>query len=267
MSFQGDSRWFGPTAQSLRSVYGFKSPLSLFREKAIEVRQTTGVKGPPFDPFEYAERLSISVEEREGMSIDGLLKYIDGSFVVYLKKEVFPLRKNFTLAHEIAHTFFYGLLSHPNSFRGSVSSDPEEERLCDAAAAELLMPSSIFRDELLTVPNVTPQTLFGLVDRYRVSLQSVTIRTADVHAGLACAFWRREGSAINLKSIAPTRLRNLTLCQTNHSSVELAFSKPGKVFTRDDFFYGTESSGRIRRKVSSYCFRPNNAISVIEVST
>lgn len=265
MNSQSDNRWFGPTAQSLRSIYGPKSPLSLFRDKATEVRKTTGVKGPPFDPFEYAERLDIRVEEREGMSIDGLLKCIDGRFVVYLKKDVFSLRKNFTLAHEIAHTFFYGLLSHPNSFRGSVSSDPEEERLCDAAAAELLMPSSLFREHLLSEPEVTPHTLFGLVDRYRVSIQSVTIRTAEVHSGLACAFWKREGSAINLQSISPPRLKNWMLCQTNRSSVELALSTPGKIFTKDDFFYGTEASGRIRRKVSTYCFRPGKAISVIEI--
>lgn len=265
MSSQRDNKWFGPTAQSLRSVYGEKSPLSLFRERATEVRKTTGVKGPDFSPFEYAEKLDIRVEQREGMIIDGLLKCNDGRFVVYLKKEVFDLRKNFTLAHEIAHTFFYGLLTHPRSFRGSLSSDPEEERLCDAAAAELLMPSSIFRDDLLSEAVVTPQTLFWLVNRYRVSIQSVAIRTAEVHSGLACAFWKREGTAINLQSISPPRLKNWMLCQTTRSSVELAVSTPGKVFTRNDFFYGADGAIRIRRKASSYGFRPNKAISVIEI--
>jgi Zn-dependent peptidase ImmA (M78 family) len=267
MSSQKDLnlKWCGPTARSLRLAYGAKSPFSLFIERAVEVRQTTGVKGPPFDPYEYAKKLGILVEEEDGMPIDGLLHCNDGQFVVRLKKDVFQLRKHFTLAHEIAHTLFYGLLTHPTIFRGMIFSDPEEERLCDAAAAELLMPFSTFKNDLLAEPNVTPRTLFGLVRRYRVSLQTVTIRAGEVNAGLACAFWKREGSAINLKSISPRRLKHWLLCQTNRSSVELALASPGKVFTKSDSFYGAKDSGRIRRKVSSYGFRPNNAISVIEI--
>ncbi|HEX9273118.1 MAG TPA: ImmA/IrrE family metallo-endopeptidase [Candidatus Binatia bacterium] len=259
--------WIGPTSRTLRSVYGGKPPLELYRERAIEVRQATGVKGPPFDPFEYAAKLGIQVQEQEGMAIDGRLTCDShGRFVVDLKAEVFDLRKNFTLAHEIAHTFFYGLLTNPNSFRGSIASDPEEERLCDAAAAELLMPASFFRDDLLAEDEVTPQTLFWLANRYRVSIQAVTIRAAEVHSRLACAFWKREGSAIYLDSISPPWLKRWTLCQTNRSSVELALSTPGKVFTKADFFYGAKDSGRVKRKASSYCFRPNKAISVIEIA-
>jgi len=258
-------RWFGPTAQSLRAIYGQKSPLSLFCEKATEVRKTTGVRGPAFDPFEYAEKLDIRVEEREGMLIDGFLKCNDGRFVVYLKKEVFDLRKNFTLAHEIAHTFFYGLLASPNSFRGNVSSDPEEERLCDAAAAELLMPFSVFKEDLLSEGEITPRTLFWLVTRYRVSIQSVTIRVAEVEPQIAIAFWKRDGSAVKLQSISPPWLKHWMLCQTKRSSIELALATPGKVFTKADSFYGAKASGRIRTKVSSYGFRPNKAISVIEI--
>jgi len=259
-------KWFGPTARSLRLVYGQKSPLTLFREKALEVRQTTGVKGPPFDPFEYAKKLGIRVEEQEGMALDGVLTCDNrGEFVVHLKKEVFSLRKNFTLAHEIAHTFFYGLLAHPNSFRGSVSSDPEEERLCDAAAAELLMPFSVFQADLLESGPVTPHTLFWLVNRYRVSLQAVTVRAARVNANLACAFWSREGPAVKLLSISPLRLKKWKLCQTSGSSVELALASPGKTFTKSDSFYGSKERGRIRRRVSSYGFRPRKAISVIQI--
>jgi hypothetical protein len=267
MNWPGNDKpkWSGPTATTLRSVYGNRSPLSLFREKAIEVRQTTGVKGPAFDPFEYAVQLGIRVEEREGMSIDGLLKCESGQYVVHLKKDVFDLRKNFTLAHEIAHTFFYGLLAHPNSFRGSVASDPEEERLCDAAAAEMLMPYAIFKNDLLGEGEVTPHTLFGLINKYKVSLQAVTIRAAEVSGDLACAFWKREGHAIRLISITPPRLKNWKLCQTERTSVELALSSPGRPFTKSDSFYGAKENGRIRRKVSSYSFTPDKVISVINL--
>jgi hypothetical protein len=156
-------------------------------------------------------------------------------------------------------------LAHPNSFRGNVSSDPEEERLCDAAAAELLMPFSVFREDLLESGPVTPNTLFGLVNRYQVSLQAITVRAAAVHANLACAFWAREGPAVNLLSISPLKLRQWKLCQTNSSSVELALARPGKTFTKSDSFYGAKEQGRIRRKVSSYGFRPRKAISVIQI--
>ncbi len=247
-------------------VYGSRSPAGLFRDKAIEVRKTTGVRGPAFNPFEYAEKLGISVEEKDNMVLDGLLTCdARGHFEVSLKKDVHAFRKNFTLAHEIAHTFFYGLLASPNSFRGNLGSDPEEERLCDIAAAELLMPFSTFKADLFKDDSVTPHTLFSLMNLYKVSLEAVSIRTVTVSDNLACAFWELDGPAVRLRSVVPSTLQRWTLCQTRESSVELALLSPGRAFTKSDSFYGAKERGRVRRKVSSYCFRPNRALSVIEI--
>lgn len=97
-------------------------------------------------------------------------------------------RVAFSIAHEIAHTFF------PNSVRGArfrTMCDPESreanelERLCDLAASEILMPLEEFR--------VTLDGDFGLHVVNRVarvfgsSYESTVFRMATAHTGLAAA--------------------------------------------------------------------------------
>lgn len=103
--------WSGPTARALEKVYGCKSPVALFVSKAREIFIANKISGPPFNPRSYADALNILVQETEGMTLDGTLrKRDDGDFTVCLKKNASKPRKNFTLAHEIAHTFFYARL-------------------------------------------------------------------------------------------------------------------------------------------------------------
>src|SRR5207247_1977344 len=98
--------WVGPTATTLEQVYGCKSAAVLFVRKAKQVFRAAKVSGPPFDPRDYASALGIRVKEKALMAFDGMLtRSDDGEFEVTLKRECSYRRKNFTLAHEIAHTF------------------------------------------------------------------------------------------------------------------------------------------------------------------
>ena len=258
------AKWVGATARILRRVYGSKSPATLFTEKARQILRETKVSGPPFDPFEYAHKLGITVQEKEDMVIDGLLQRNDQcEFVVHLKKNAPKYRKNFTLAHEISHTFFYDLLTHPMSFRSNSSFDPEEERLCDLAAAELLMPCSVFKRDLLKNSDITPKTLLELSNLYEISLQAVAIRAVGVIQNLACSIWKLQGPAIDLHWITPSKLNRLTLCQTGKSSVEQAIDQPGEEFTCLDSFYGGRASGRMMGKTASFRLRSGQVLSVI----
>jgi len=269
------SEWFGPTARILQSVYSCKSPVPLFIAKAQQTRYETGVGGPPFNPGEYAKALGITVEEKEDMTLDGILKYRGkGGFLIQLKKDAQPYRKNFTLAHEIAHTFFYDVLVQARqrndnsiSFRGN-NFDQEEERLCDIAAAELLMPFDKFSSDLLQSEqdeDITPEKLFWLMDRYQVSLSAVAIRATWIIRNLACAFWRRRQHAINLEWVTPKSLSPLVLCQTGRSSIEEALKgPPGRVITKvDTFYYCPGYRSKIIRKTSSLKTRSGQVISVL----
>lgn len=266
------SRWSGPTVRALKRIFGCKSPVDFFVEKAREIIRETGINGPPFNPREYANALGIRVEEREDMTIDGILKCIDQEkFVIYVKKHSNPYRKNFTIAHEIAHTFFYyDLLDFPEKFRGNATFqeyDQEEERLCDFAAAELLMPFSIFKNDLLGFQDdncITPLTLLKLKGQYQVSLTAIAKRAVWVMQNLACALWTPQRHGITLEWITPSSLKPLILCQTGKSSVERALRQTGEVVTSRDLFYYVQGQRRtISRQTSSFMFRSGQIFSVI----
>jgi len=257
----------GPTAQTLREIYGYTSLPSLFVEKATQLRWDAAIKGPPFDPFLYAQKLGIAVEERDDMGLDGMLECDEaGRFVIRLRKDVSKERKNFTLAHEIAHTFFYDVLTHPRSYSGHHDFDPEEEHLCDIGASELLMPSSVFKQDLFS-EEITPVTLFRLKKRYQVSFKAAAVKVLGVTNNLACVIWKKKGSAIDVEWVCPSRIKRLTLCQTGKSSVELAMREPRIVFTKSDSFYGAKEHGRVVRNVSSLGLNANKAISLITMKT
>lgn len=251
-----EREWCGPAARTLKKIYKCQSPESLFIEKAQELVRSSEIAGPPFDPFKYAKYLGIYVEESETMTLDGTVRQSEqGAFVICLKKHTDPpTRKYFTLAHEIAHTFFYKDLVKSQSYRGHATFDKEEEKLCNKAAAELLMPYSYFKTSLLKDGNIDPTTMLRIIEEYQVSLQAALIRAWEVTQNIACALWKLEGLTINLEWVTPKEFRGLILCQTGRSSVETAIANPDNVFTKRDSYYQLQPEGSkmIRRRTSSY---------------
>lgn len=111
-------------------------------------------KSPPIflhDPF-IKERQRIDDIRQVNLAIDGrIFPRDDGSFIIEVNAHSSPGRQNFTLAHEIGHTFFLPYEPSERNRRadksvGEYSQKDSEERLCDIVAAELLMPERIFRD-------------------------------------------------------------------------------------------------------------------------
>lgn len=97
-------------------------------------------------------------------------------------------RVAFSIAHEIAHTFF------PNSitgarFRDLCGSDSREanelERLCDLAGSELLMPLEEFVSEV--DDSFTLDSVEKLSSRFGSSFEATVFRLATAHPGIAVA--------------------------------------------------------------------------------
>jgi hypothetical protein len=82
-------------------------------------------------------------------------------------------RINFTVAHEICHTFFYQRV--PEIKFANHVCDPDEERLCNLGAEELLMPGSDVKKRAKD-QEVSLRTLESLAAHYRVSLEAMFIR-------------------------------------------------------------------------------------------
>jgi hypothetical protein len=162
------------TNQSVRLLAGDVPPVQAMVELARRVVMDAvdaGWAGPPYDPFELADLLGLEVRGRDeindartvasaSMRRDAPLShYISSEQAVAI--EYNPTRPRgrlrFSVAHEIAHTFFEDVADTVRHRTGmgavpSYGGDDawQVELLCNVAAGELLMPT---------------QTLDGLDDR------------------------------------------------------------------------------------------------------
>jgi Zn-dependent peptidase ImmA (M78 family) len=132
---------------------------------------------------------------------DGRLEVRNGEIVIILSSSLSETRRNFTLAHEVAHL----VLVQPDlglvPLRRRLELD-DEERLCDQLAGALLMPA----------PWVTrrysrrPQTLFNLRDcaqEAETSLSATAVRLTRVVSWQRMLLrWRRSTQAWRLLSTA-----------------------------------------------------------------
>jgi hypothetical protein len=91
-------------------------------------------------------------------------------------------RQRFSLAHEIVHTFFFEVLHEADQAASQL-----HEQLCDAGAAELLMPADSFRTELES-STLSLGHLQGLATKFRATLQATSRRAMDLSEDQA-AVW------------------------------------------------------------------------------
>ena len=150
---------------------------------------------PPFDPTRYARFLGIPVEaSRELTGWDALLVPIRDGFRIVCNENVrSSARRRFSIGHEIAHTFFSNTGA---TYRMRVTKGREKvyetdaalalERLCDLAAAEMLMPQSHF-DRLVREHGARAATIPVLAGIFGVSLEAAALRLVETIGGPCAA--------------------------------------------------------------------------------
>ena len=155
--------------------------------KLIEDR---GHDKPPFLAAEFARLQGIKkiVKEDLGEESAVLLRFHDGPMIKLNQKHNLA-RQNFSCAHEIGHNLLRELKIELNTenieYRGfnpqaqGIERARDRERLCDAAATELLMPELVFR-RYLSDFSVSINSIERLANIFKVSFQTVAIRIAEV---------------------------------------------------------------------------------------
>ena len=87
-----------------------------------------------------------------------------------------PVRHRFTIAHEIAHTYFYDLSKQPPFMQFPPNADKElrsMEKTCDALANRMLLPKLILEDFVKKNDSIDPNRLRELAGKSAVSPQVV----------------------------------------------------------------------------------------------
>ena len=179
-------------------------PTTLRQKTVLAARRLlkgAGVFEPPVDVGALAHLQGVLEIRTEPVDIDAELVPVDDGFIIRVNESVpSAARRRFSIAHEIAHTFF--LPHSPGSRNGPISLNSPteslehrlEERLCDLAAAEMLMPEAMFRERACKEP-----PSIGLIQRlanaFDVSLEAAALRYADAFptaAQITCWIRRRD---------------------------------------------------------------------------
>lgn len=195
-----------------------KSPETAVRKLVRKLLCKYGNSHPPFTPERFCEMSNVKIERTYLTDCDARLLPVLGGYVAEVCADHPKTRQNFSLCHEVAHTFFE---SNPSTnlkaFSCSISPINEsriEERLCNYAAAEMLMPAKIFRRIVLDFqPSLT--SIRTIAKIFETSTQAVITRIIDLdlwqiaavcfyplvtqYSGLGfnILWWRSSASAFN----------------------------------------------------------------------
>lgn len=135
---------------------------------------------------------------REPLASEGAIMPLQtGGFSVKVARSDRSTRARYTLAHEIAHTFFYDRSRTPperlSPYDSGRSASSEirsatqlEERFCDAFAAELLFPREAAKIELATCTRIgDPVELLAFVEKlgqkWGISVEFALRRLNQIH--------------------------------------------------------------------------------------
>jgi hypothetical protein len=158
------------------SVESAVDPMDAVKKRARNLVRDSGITEPPFRPASYAALRKVNEIVLRQMEIDGrLIPTFDG-FKIELRCDRPHARKNFTCAHEIAHTFFYEAAP---SIKSGDTYDPEEEFLCNVGAAELLMPEMTFR-KIAEDFEVSATSVLEISRLFETSVTSTVVRLSDL---------------------------------------------------------------------------------------
>jgi len=184
------------------------------RQLVKQLVEQRGHSRPPFLPEEYARLQGIRRIEKANLGEVSavLVKSYEGNMIKVNQNHNLA-RQNFSCAHEIGHVLLSELKIEPSmeevEFRTfnpqahAIFRAKARERLCDAAATELLMPEEIFK-KYLSGFGISIRSLEWLADIFKVSISSTAIRIAEISPEPCIALlWRlRPGTEAKVLRLA-----------------------------------------------------------------
>lgn len=197
--------WRHPSVVRIIKEYRERSefdadPEDIIRQKArrlIQYATAHGWSGPPFDPHFLAGLIGIKVKSIDLPDfIDAMIVPDEGGLIILLNSKISQHeRQNFSVCHEIAHTFFpdhadFILMRAKNPDRAD--PDREVETLCNIAASELLLPGDYFIESLrehgFSLKSVQP-----LAELYSASKMATIIKMVGTGTKVCAAIFLEPG--------------------------------------------------------------------------
>lgn len=185
--------WSSDAAHALCRVTGHSDPVAAMIARADALLDEAAVAGPPVPLAVLASFQGIrSIETIDIVASGRLIVHPEGS-VVQVNRAESPARRQFTIAHEIAHTLLPAYAAHPHDVEdvhtGDYPPTAEEEHLCDVGASALLLPERWLRP----AAQQRPPSLASLQDiarQFKGSLEATARAVARLDVWpFALVFW------------------------------------------------------------------------------
>jgi O-acetyl-ADP-ribose deacetylase (regulator of RNase III) len=183
----GAVRW---TNGSVLAFAKGEDPVGKIQRKAREVvinAIDSGWTGPPYDPILLADILKTPVVPRDDIRDARTIPHGQKGSIIEFNPTAPRWRVRFSIAHEIAHTFFQDCSDQVRNRIAHTLAKGDEwqlEFLCNIAAAEMIMPIGSLVD--LPTDSIGIEHLMSLKQRYDVSTEALLMRVAKI-TELPCA--------------------------------------------------------------------------------
>ena len=166
-----------PSARWLTDVYRGESPSLILTTLTRDLLRDSGQIDPPFDVYRAAQLRRVKKIVNLPLSNDAVLLPVEGGFEIKLNIDDPNVRRRFSCAHEIAHTFFFDITeSKPRRRYVRLGVDKQEEQLCQQAAADLLMPQEVFSAAVKSIGPASLESMQTLGALFEVSLEALVKR-------------------------------------------------------------------------------------------
>ena len=186
-------QWTHKSVKSLMRLEGGEDPEEIIRAKAraaVSNARERGWTGPPYKPLLLASLLGIKTRKAKGIfSEEAQLRPVDGKqLLLEFNPERAAVRQNYSVCHEIAHTFFpdcFEMVRYRRSNPREFDPEKEVEDLCQVGASELLMPLVDFQYDLAET-GFSLSSVPKLAERFEASREA-TVRRMVSLTSICCA--------------------------------------------------------------------------------
>jgi hypothetical protein len=168
------------TNSSVRQLSAGADPIErivTLARKVILGSSDSGIKGPPFDPFEIAKYMGIQILPSNDVPDARTVPLSGNKFLIEYNPNQPKGRIRFSLAHELSHTLFPDCANYIRNRerpKGFASDRWQLEMLCNIGASEFLMPIGSFPD--LAKEEISIGNLMNLRVKYDVSSEALFLR-------------------------------------------------------------------------------------------
>ncbi|KYP13498.1 ImmA/IrrE family metallo-endopeptidase [Flavihumibacter sp. CACIAM 22H1] len=175
-------RWTHKSVVKMMEESDYADPITEMKRRArqtVLLALSKGWNGPPYDAIELAKILEHEIAPNDEIADARTVPLNKGKFRIEYNPFQKTTRLNFSIGHEIAHTFFTDCYQEIRNREENPEANRQLEQLCNIGASELQLPYVIFPADANNLEEITIEGILDLAKKYKASLESFLLAFVD----------------------------------------------------------------------------------------